>query len=570
MNRRILSVLVSLCLSAGVLMGCTSPQTAEPGEQQDTAQAIQSQGQTGSEDASQHDSGDGTLVDTDSVEPDTGELRNVHFDEKDGQSIVEWGREAVFRKRVLRAWDDYETVVDVSGLDLTVQNIDEMFQNEYVALLDCNAKYFYVKASVDYTYQLSTGELLSLTIQYKPEYCRNGVPDEVKIRSLQDQLETAINHVLECVSDEMSDMEVALALHDYLVRELDYDYESELAVSNGELDDFPEAVCTAAGALLNRTAVCQGYAQAYSNLLLRWGIESYIVTSRPMNHSWNLVCIEGKWYHVDVTWDDPVWEKYATGGYTLYYDGNNDALDEGYVQHTYFLQGDADMEALSYYGWTGKLPEAERYADFSEYCFYERNCALYWYEGYWYFSPEGREIYRAKIGERGTVYLKPEHRTRYTHAYAGYLYSTDGANLYRTAIDGSMDDVVLTALEDHIITEFSIKEKRLVYVLWDTEHDEYSRHTAQLASAEKASRVEGIKLDETAVGLTYGDTAQLTAAIVPEGQGGCVIRWRSSNPAVATVKNGLVTGLSNGKAVITAIAGGKTAECAVTVAQPAE
>lgn len=612
MSKRILSMLLSLCLLAGSAPACAMEQVPETAAA-DTTQAAanadeitaeeeialpEEQSEPESEELPQEAetvkeeqpvqaqeteipvriaSGTGAAqstqstqqIDTDSVESDTGELREVHFDEDSSSNVAAWGRDAVFRKRVLSAWDEYKTIVDVSGLNLTTKNIDEIFQNEYVPLLDANAKYFYVKASIDYTYNLSTGELLTLTVQYKPEYCKDDAPDEVKIVSMQKQLETAVSRALECVSEDMSDIEVALALHDYLVRELDYDYQSELAVSNGELEDFPEADCTAAGALLNRTAVCQGYAQAYSNLLQRWGIESYIVTSRPMNHSWNLVCMDGKWYHVDVTWDDPVWENYATGGYTQYYDGNNDALDEGYVQHTYFLKGDSEIEELSHYGWTGKLPKAEQNTDFSGYCFYERNCALYWRDGYWYFSPEGREIYRAKINERGSVYLKLNHRTRYTHGYSSNLYSTDGANIYRTAIADGAEEIVLAAPENHIITEFAIKQKRLVYVLWDTEADQYSRHTSDLTPTEAQSRITGVKLDRTELTLPYGKTAELTATVLPEGVSSGVLRWRSSNRDIVTVKDGVVTAVDSGKAVVTVTAGGKTAECTVTVQEPA-
>ena len=48
--------------------------------------------------------------------------------------------------------------------------------------------------------------------------------------------------------------------------------------------------------------VCEGYSKCYNNLLKKAGIESEFVSAYP--HAWNLVKLNGKWYHMDVTWDD--------------------------------------------------------------------------------------------------------------------------------------------------------------------------------------------------------------------------------------------------------------------------
>ena len=34
-----------------------------------------------------------------------------------------------------------------------------------------------------------------------------------------------------------------------------------------------------------------------------------MVTSEVINHAWNLIKLDGEWYQVDVTWDDPVWDR---------------------------------------------------------------------------------------------------------------------------------------------------------------------------------------------------------------------------------------------------------------------
>ncbi|MBQ9902694.1 MAG: Ig-like domain-containing protein [Clostridia bacterium] len=78
----------------------------------------------------------------------------------------------------------------------------------------------------------------------------------------------------------------------------------------------------------------------------------------------------------------------------------------------------------------------------------------------------------------------------------------------------------------------------------------------------------GISLSQTSLSLTKGNTATLTATVTPSGSTDSVT-WTSSNTAVATVSNGVVTAVGNGSATITAKAGSKSATCSVTVTTPA-
>lgn len=56
-------------------------------------------------------------------------------------------------------------------------------------------------------------------------------------------------------------------------------------------------------ALVNRTAVCQGYAGAFYRLCMESGIDSRVISCRNMNHAWNIVGLDGSYYHLDATWD---------------------------------------------------------------------------------------------------------------------------------------------------------------------------------------------------------------------------------------------------------------------------
>lgn len=94
--------------------------------------------------------------------------------------------------------------------------------------------------------------------------------------------------------------------------------------------------------LVNHNAVCNGYAEAMQILLMCAGINTKFVvgTTGDMDHAWNLVEINEKWYHLDATWNDPL-------------------PDQGEdVLHAYFNVTDEIME-MSHIWEKEKYPKAE-------------------------------------------------------------------------------------------------------------------------------------------------------------------------------------------------------------------
>lgn len=116
------------------------------------------------------------------------------------------------------------------------------------------------------------------------------------------------------VLDYPAEVQVLLA-HEQLCRGCGYDISAENRHS-------------AYGALIEGSAVCDGYAEGFAMLMDAVGIPAMTVIGTAcgadgiqMAHAWNLVHLDGVWYHVDCTWDDT----------------------EDSVQHTYFLCDDAFM-----------------------------------------------------------------------------------------------------------------------------------------------------------------------------------------------------------------------------------
>ncbi len=77
--------------------------------------------------------------------------------------------------------------------------------------------------------------------------------------------------------------------------------------------------------------------------------------------------------------------------------------------------------------------------------------------------------------------------------------------------------------------------------------------------------VESVTLDKTQLEMNIGETAQLTATVLPENATDKTVTWSSSNSRVASVSNGLVVAQSAGETVITAQAGSVSATCTVVV-----
>jgi hypothetical protein len=126
------------------------------------------------------------------------------------------------------------------------------------------------------------------------------------------------------ITSDMTDFEKELALHDYLVTHCVYSDEAE---QEAESDIY-----RAYGALVNQDAVCNGYAEAMQILLMCAGVNTKFVvgTAGGVDHAWNLVELDGKWYHLDSTWDDP---KPDQGDNTLhvYFNVTDEIMEQSHV-----------------------------------------------------------------------------------------------------------------------------------------------------------------------------------------------------------------------------------------------
>lgn len=102
----------------------------------------------------------------------------------------------------------------------------------------------------------------------------------------------------EILTDGMTIDDKIKTIHDYIINNTKYDIDrSDNQVTKYKSD-------TAYGALIENYAICGGYADSMKLFLDDLNIPNYKISSE--NHIWNLVYLNNNWYHLDLTWDDPV------------------------------------------------------------------------------------------------------------------------------------------------------------------------------------------------------------------------------------------------------------------------
>lgn len=104
------------------------------------------------------------------------------------------------------------------------------------------------------------------------------------------------------INNNMSNRDKIKAVHDYIINNTVYDEEKALEIEKGIVNNY-NLSNNAYGPLITGKAICSGYTDAMALFLDKMGITNYKISSE--RHTWNLVKLDDKWYHLDLTWDDP-------------------------------------------------------------------------------------------------------------------------------------------------------------------------------------------------------------------------------------------------------------------------
>lgn len=299
-----------------------------------------------------------------------GILQNGDFLEEKKPSEVEsarpGGNTQGARQALVSALEQVEPSVSLLSYQITVDELKNIISD----IINNNPKYFYY-SNYKYTYYLSNQIVESVTFNY--------TENPASIRQKKSVYENTVGNILSTVESSWSDLEKALYVNDYLAANCKYD---------STLQKY-----SAYNALVDKTAVCQGYALAYQELMNRLNIPCQVVSSKPLDHAWNLVKIAGSWYHVDVTWNDPL----------------EDFL--GRARHYYFMKstnwfqtaetGRHIVNGQTQYVYSGNATDAAASSQtYDNYFWNDVDSAFGYYGGYWY-ANKGGVLYKHKFDNSG-------------------------------------------------------------------------------------------------------------------------------------------------------------------------
>jgi hypothetical protein len=206
------------------------------------------------------------------------------------------------------------------------QTLTDAFQLAINALLLDHPEIFYLDVTKMYMFTESISTIRGTTYKITiGPYSGNSYLSEC-FSSQEDVLiaEDEINTILYTIKSNLkgSTYEKIKQVHNYLIDTIEYNADTDADISHSIY-----------GAFLKKYSVCDGYAKAFKFILDNIDIACVEVCGTAQNstgviesHAWNYVLLDGKWYAVDVTWDDPI----IVGGNGIL---TND------LRYNYFLKG---------------------------------------------------------------------------------------------------------------------------------------------------------------------------------------------------------------------------------------
>ena len=222
-----------------------------------------------------------------------------------GTMVLADGQEEALYQVIYEGMNRAEETIDLSALGIRLEVIQssidpdcegvQLLKRTFEAVINDHPELFFATGGWSCGASYSRPEGYYIASQLTPRY-------DAELLARRDAFNSRVEEVL-AQADGMDALEKALFFHDWLAVNVAYNWD----VANGREPDTD--VRSAYSALVRGDAVCKGYALAYKLLLDRTGVECVTVTSDDLNHMWNAVCLDGQWYYVDVTWDDPVEDK---------------------------------------------------------------------------------------------------------------------------------------------------------------------------------------------------------------------------------------------------------------------
>lgn len=220
----------------------------------------------------------------------------------------------------------------------------EAFQSAWNAFSYDNVDLFYIDISKLnlINEEKTVGEITTYTTKIGAGQNENYYQASFKNKQEVEQAQKYIDNIVQQIVEQtkgVDDYNKIESIHNWMISYIEYETNKENNNKN---------IYNLYGTLVDRKAVCEGYARTFKYLMDSVDIPCVLVTGKGINsaresedHAWNYVKIRETWYGIDVTWDDPI---VSNGG---------NVSEE--AKHKYFLKG--SEEFLKTHKENGKISE---------------------------------------------------------------------------------------------------------------------------------------------------------------------------------------------------------------------
>lgn len=315
----------------------------------------------------------------------------------------------------------------------------------------------------------------------------------------------------EIIRHDMTEFEKVKAINDYIVLNTEYSTSLPAGVSQH----------SAYAVLKEGRGVCSGYALSALRLLERAGIEARYITGYAKEpHGWNLIKIDGYWYHLDTTWNDPTPDR------------------KGLVSYRYFLAPDSVMR-LSHSWESSNYPSATN----NKYSWIRSlGDSTITVRDTIYFGGDSLQ----SIGLDGSkINLITPDRAPFFAVAGDVIYFSNysrGGHLYKVGTDGNNQEQVNSVQS----TDIYLEGNRVYYTDMNTNSQRYIE-----VDIVEPSFVENILVDRQSLRLELDGEVKVSAEPYPADAENAELVWRSINSRVAVVDNeGNIKAVSPGETAI--------------------
>ncbi len=217
----------------------------------------------------------------------------------------------------------------------------------------------------------------SIVVELVPyDYWKYTSDPDRYIRELNDR----INEIVAGAGHLTSTYDKVKYVHDYLVNNIEYDYEAQKEIKNTIRNASTEHALSVYGALVNGKTLCGGYSESFYLLMNAMGVDCYYIQGYASEyHAWNYLKIDGDYYYMDVTWDDK-----------NYKDKNGKRLTPDGISYSYFCI--TSEELLKDHTPDSDFPAPN--ANATAYNYFHR-------EGYFFTSYDYKAVSKALLAQNG-------------------------------------------------------------------------------------------------------------------------------------------------------------------------